>query len=635
MIDIVQLKKDFAGTVILDGISASFESDEKIGLIGRNGAGKTTLLRILTGADTDYSGKVALSGGVRVGYVPQYFPAFDGTALEFLAAPFVETRELFASLEEAMGKAEGKELSRILDRYAALRERYDAAGGDEAEDRGRRYLDGLGLGDREDVPVSVLSGGEKNVLSLAHALLEHPDFLILDEPGNHLDIWGLSWLEGFIREYPGTVLLVSHNRYLLDRTVSRIVELERGSVFAWSGNYSAYRMERLRRTVSGEMAFRADRKKIERLEELVKRFEQIARSNPDPAWGRRLRARRTHLEKTREGAAEKPVDPDSSFAVSFDAGGSRASIALKVEGFSCGFGEKKLLEDVSLLVETGERVALVGPNGCGKTTFLDAVIREGTSDGRVIRIGPSMKTAYCSQHGGGLDRGADLLAECIRAGALNFDESWKVLSRFLFGRDDLYRTVGTLSGGELNRLQLALAVIAKANFLILDEPTNHLDIPACEAVEDALADFAGTILVVSHDRYFLDRIATRVVEIDERGFVEWDGNFSEYWFRRYGKQVRSPFGDPSGAKNRGVSMETRNKQIVSSKKTASANSVSGNAGDDIERRIVALEEERGKIERSMNEAYSAGDLKKARDLGSRLAETAKRLERLYETWVSV
>jgi len=617
MIDIAQLSKDFAGTVILDKAATRFGRNEKIGLIGRNGAGKTTLLRILAGLDSDYSGKISYTGNVTVGYVPQLFPSFQGTALEFIIGRFTVMRMELAALETEMSTAQGRDLERVLNEYAKVRERYDMLSGDDAEDHGRRYLEGLGLGAIAAVDVNRLSGGEKNILSLARALLERPDFLILDEPGNHLDIWGLSWLEGFIREYPGTVLLVSHNRYLLDRTIARLVEIERRTIMEYTGNYSAYRMERLRRTVSCEMSYRADQKKIAQLEAVVKRFEQIARANPDPAWGRRLRARRTQLEKTRSKATEKQVGLDTSFEISFDEAGSRAAIALKVVGFTCGFTNRELLRDVSLLIETGERVGLVGPNGCGKTTFLNAVLREGTSDGKVIRIGPSMKVSYCSQHGDGLKREADVLSACIEAGAVNFDEAWKVLSRFLFERADLARSVGTLSGGELNRLQLALAVIAGANFLILDEPTNHLDIPSCEAVEDALIDFPGTILVVSHDRYFMDRIVTRIVEIDECAFVEWDGNFSEFWYRRYGSSPRTAI--------RG--MEDRKRTIKAAKKNVAAASVG-----DLERRIVSLEAERERFEKAMVEAHSAGDLKRARDLGARLEETARIIERLYKEW---
>lgn len=636
MIDIVGIKKDFAGSVVLDGVTVHFGRGEKIGLIGRNGAGKTTLVRILMGLDDDFSGKIARSGEFGLGYVSQQFPPFEGTAISFIVAPFAETRNALEKLENKMASSSGRDLERVFLQYGELRSQYDARDGDTAEERAQKYLEGLGLGDQGATDVTVLSGGEKNVLCLARALLEHPEVLILDEPGNHLDIWGLTWLEGFIRSYPGTVILVSHNRYLLDRTVGRIIELERGRASEYTGNYSTYRLERLRRAVSGEMSWRADRKKIESLEALVRRFEEIARCHPDPAWGRRLRARRTHLEKTRERAAERPVDPDSSFELRFDAAGSRAALALRVEGFSCAFGERVLLRDVSLLIETGERVALVGPNGCGKTSFLNAVRRDATVDGKTLWIGPSMRVSYCTQHGEGLDPKSSVLDACVRAGARNFDEAWGVLSRFLFSREALYLPVGILSGGERNRLQLALAVIAKANFLILDEPTNHLDIAACEAVEDALAEFAGTILVVSHDRYFLDRIATRVVEISEESFIEYDGNFSEFWYRKYGASIRSPIAGKKGSRSdSGGLMQTRGRDIRAAQKKSGPALVKANdalAAEAIERRIVELESHRERLESEMNAAYSAGLLAKARDLGSRLSETAKQIDRLYAEW---
>jgi ATP-binding cassette subfamily F protein 3 len=552
-----------------------------------------------------------------------------------------------------MASAEGKKLDAILARYGELRERYERTGGDEAEDRAGRYLEGLGLGERANVDVASLSGGEKNVLALARAIAARPELLVLDEPGNHLDFWGLTWLEGFIREYPGAVLIVSHNRYLLDRTVSRVIEIEGGKAVSYTGNYSAYRIERLRKAVAGGMAYRADMKKIERLEELVKRFEIIARAHPDPKWGRRLRARKTQLEKTRENARDKPVNPDASFSVSFAGEKSRADRALTVTDFSCAVGEgagaRALLEEVSLAIEPGERIALVGRNGSGKTTFLDAIIREGSRGNPLVRIGPSMTVAYVTQHGDRLDPEATLFDACLAAGLKNADEAGKALSRFLFPRESLPRKIGSLSGGELNRLQLALAAIARANFLILDEPTNHLDIASCEAIEDAIAEFEGTILVVSHDRFFLDRVATRIVEIEDRDFVEHDGNFSEFWYRKYGSRGISPFasGRAATAEGRAATIaRTRDgsKPVGENGESARArpDSAGRNGAKDakgsaknaeaIEKRIVALEQERERLERELTAAYGAGDLKKARDLGSSLAETGTLIERLYAEW---
>ncbi len=624
MIDIREIKKDFAGTVILDGVSARIARNEKVGLIGRNGCGKTTLLRILAGDDGDYSGVVARTGGVMIETVHQRFPEFAGTALDFVSEPVRLLARELARLETEMASAEGKKLDAILASYGELRAEYDRAGGEEAEDRASRYLEGLGLGERSAVSVSCLSGGEKNVLALARAIARRPDLLVLDEPGNHLDFWGLTWLEGFIRDYQGSVLVVSHNRYLLDRTVSRIIEIDGGKAGSFTGNYSAYRIEKLRKTVAGGMAWKADMKKLERLEALVKRFEVIARAHPDPKWGRRLRARKTQLEKTRERSAERPDAPDESFSVSFPGERSRADYALRVEDFSCSAGTLVLIEGATLTIEPGERVALVGRNGSGKTTFLDAILRESAGGNPAVRIGPSMKVAYVTQHGESLARGATLLDECLAAGSKTADEAWKAISRFLFPREALERTIGTLSGGELNRFQLALAAIARANFLILDEPTNHLDIASCEAVEEAIAEFDGTVLVVSHDRYFLDRVATRVIEIDERAFVEYDGNFSEFWYRKYGWRGITPFAGGKQTRERASDGEFRARQIARAK--------TGTRPDATEKRIVALEAERERLEKELTGAYESGDLKKARALGGTLAETGKLIEQLYDEW---
>ena len=639
MIDIRDIKKDYAGTVILDGVSAHIARGEKVALIGRNGAGKTTLLRILAGDDADFSGAVSKAGDVRIETVPQRFPVFAGTALDFVSDGARRLRQELAELEASMETAEGKKLDAILARYGELREQYERAGGDGAEERAGRYLEGLGLGERANVAVTSLSGGEKNVLALARAIAARPELLVLDEPGNHLDFWGLTWLEGFIREYPGAVLVVSHNRYLLDRTVTRVIEIEGGKATSYTGNYSAYRIERLRKAVAGGMAYKADMKRLERLEELVKRFEIIARAHPDPKWGRRLHARRTQLEKARENARDRPDDFDTSFSVTFAGERSRADRALTVTDFSCAVGDKDkggertLLEEVSLAIEPGERVALVGRNGAGKTTFLDAILREGRKENPLVRIGPSMKIAYVTQHGDKLDRNATLLDACLEAGSKNGIDAEKALSRFLFPRDSLTRQIGSLSGGELNRLQLALAAIARANFLILDEPTNHLDIASCEAVEDAIAEFDGTILVVSHDRFFLDRVATRVVEIEGRDFVEHDGNFSEFWYRKYGSRGIAPFATGRAATAEGRAAAVAQSQNGTPKASGGTKDArTSKDADAIEKRIVALEAEHERIERELTAAYGAGDLKKARVLGEKLEQNGRLIDRLYEDW---
>lgn len=604
MIEARNIAKYYGCETILEKVDLRIGPGEKIGIIGRNGAGKTTLVRILTGEDPDHTGRVIRTANEHIGYVAQHFEGREGNALEYMIEDILALRIELAALEEAMGQSEGRILEQVLEQYGEVRQRYDVLAGDVAEERALAWLEGIGLVGREDRPVSRMSGGEKNILALGRALVARPEVLILDEPGNHLDMAGMAWLEGFIREYPGTVLVISHNRYLLDRVCSRILEVDQRSVNSFTGNYSAYRITRLRNAVSGEMAWKADQKKIARLEALVKKFEEITRRTADAAWGRRLRSRRKHLERVKERSAEKPVDPVASYSVSFDAEASKAQIALKVEGLRLAFGERILLDDVSLLIRTGERVALVGPNGSGKTSFINEVLKRAAEQDPSVYIGPSLTVAVCTQHGEGLDFGATIFDACLKAGAKNEDEAGRLIARFLFPRAALAQHVGTLSGGEINRLQLALAVQRKANFLILDEPTNHMDIASCEAIEDALEDFAGTILVISHDRYFLDRIATRVLEIDEGRMVSWEGNFSEFWAERHGSMVSRPIRSVKGQK-----------EVI-----------------PLEERIMALEQEQRAIETNMGAAYTAGDLGKARTLGGRLARIVREIERLYSEW---
>jgi ATP-binding cassette subfamily F protein 3 len=650
LVEAMNIYKNYGGNPVLEGVDFSIAEGEKVGLIGRNGAGKSTLLRILCGGDDDFSGTCRRMPGRRIVLVPQYAEDFSGTAVEYIAAEALETRRRLGELEQAMSdQASGASLAATLQDYGALRERYDLSEGDGAEERAERFLEMLGLPGMAERPVSVLSGGERNILALARALNAKPDLLILDEPGNHLDVWGLAWLESFLKGIPQAVLIVSHNRYLLDRVVQRTVELENGKALSYAGGWSAYRMEKLRKNASQGMEWKADQKKLSRLEELVKRFEQIARSRPDPAWGRRLRARKTQLKKAQEDAAEKPVEEGASLGIQFRKDTSKADIAVSVEGYAKVLPDgRTLFKDADLLVRSGERVALIGPNGSGKTTFLTDLVSLGAWDDPVLRIGPSFILGWCAQHQEVFDHARSIKEEFLRLGSFTEDDIFTVLRRFLFTRADMDKLIGQLSGGERNRLQLARVVLLKADLLILDEPTNHLDIPAREAVEEALADFKGTVILVSHDRYFLDTVAERVVEIDsEGGFTSWEGNFSEFWYRAYGIQgarVSSAAPAAKPAVGRPAKLEDRGRQIQRNKeapgksapKPASRSSASSKSGaaavGDLEARILALEKERTQLEQRSAQALSAGNYKESRRLGNDLAELTSRIEKLYGEW---
>lgn len=635
LLEAKNIRKDYCGTPVLVDASLCIEAGEKVALVGANGAGKSTLLRILIGEDEDYSGTVALRPGATVAYVPQYFPDFSGTAAEYVAAEALRLRDGLRRAEEALASAAEGDLPRLLERYGELREEYDRMDGDGAEERARRYLSSLGLSRVADTPTEALSGGELNALALGRSLLTKSELLILDEPGNHLDAWGLAWLENFLAGIPQAVLVVSHNRYLLDRCVRRVVELEDGRTSSYAGGWSAYRREKLQRSAAQGMDWQADRKRLERLEALVARFEAIARARPDPAWGKRLRARRTQLERVRAEATEKPRVDGRRIEADFSVEASRADIAVSVAGYTrtvpdpaAPGGERILFRDADLLIRTGERVALIGPNGSGKTTFLTDLVLRGSWDDRTLRIGPSLKVGWCAQHQETFDPERTIKEEFLRLGPSAEDAVVATLGRFLFPRETLNTKIGALSGGERNRLQLARATIIGADFLVLDEPTNHLDIPAREAIEEALADFKGTLLVVSHDRWFLDRLVDRVVEIDEGGFTSWEGNFSEFWFRSGAASRRGVSGARGGA---AAGIEGRGAAL----RRAGAEKRSGPPAREeavLIARIEALEAEAGELERRAAAALEAGDYRAARREGTELEGLRRTLDRLYQDW---
>ena len=633
LIETKDIRKDYGGNVVLDGAELRIVEGEKVGLVGRNGAGKSTLLNIICGLDDDYSGTCRKASDRRIVLVGQYFPDFKGSASEFVASEALALRQRLRGLEERM--ADPLALDGVLSEYAKLRERYDLIDGDGAEERAVRFLESVGLAGIADRPCSVLSGGEKNVLALANAMNGKPDLLVLDEPGNHLDVWGLAWLESFLAGIPQAVLIVSHNRYLLDRVATRIVELENGKTASYAGGWSAFRMEKLRKGAAQGLDWKADQRKLEKLEEMVRRFAEIARAHPDPAWGKRVRASRSRLERAKAEAIERPDGDGKALEVDFRADPSKADIAIDVDGYTKGFpGRPELFRDAKLLIRSGERVALVGPNGSGKTTFLTDLVAKGNWDNAELRIGPSFTLGWCGQQQEVFGPENTVRDEFLRLGAFSEDEIFGVLRRFLFARADLDKKISSLSGGERNRLQLARVVMLKADLLILDEPTNHLDIPAREAVEEALAEFKGTLLVVSHDRYFLDKVVGRVAELDgEGGFTTWDGNFSEFWYRAYGS-AGARLSRPSADEGTGSGLETRGKNLERNKRDEKNRKPDPRrkANAATEARLIMMEAERTDLESASARAVGSGDFKEGRRLGNALAELSRRIEKLYEEW---
>ena len=624
VLDVNNVCKRFDIELLLDGVSFKLSRGEKVGLIGGNGCGKTTLLKMIAGIEDPSSGVITRPGGSRVGYLAQE-PAYDEgrTVGEELLEAFSEisgvSRQL-KFLEQRLESAPADEEEAVLAEYSRVSARLEQLGGYSFEHKVDAVLEGLQMASMRQRSLNSLSGGEKNAVALARILLEEPDILLLDEPGNHLDFEGLEWLEGFLRTYEKTVLLVSHNRYLLDRVVDGILEIENGRVARYKGNYSAYRVEKLRESLKQKAAFDDQQKEIRRLEAMIRRFALWAKMTEDGRHARQARSRQKMLD--RMDRVERPNLGEGRIQPRLGAAERAGKIALELRGYSKAFGEKVLFDSVDLHLSSGERVGLLGPNGSGKSTIFRDIVERGSWENPVVRIGPRIEVGYYSQEHETLNPANSLVEEIREAAPMTEDQAFHVLLKFLFRREDIHRAVSTLSGGEKSRIQLARLKVSDVNLLLLDEPTNHLDIHSREQVEEALEEFDGTILAISHDRYFLDRIVDRIVEVRNPTLVEYAGSFSEFWAKRRRDRVALPEkvrkGKVSGA---GKKAAPRTQTRKSSAATTG-----------IEQKIEGLEGDKLKLEEEIVEAYQDRRYDRGEKLSRDLQRLEKEIERLYAEW---
>ncbi|HAU37646.1 MAG TPA: hypothetical protein DCX07_08005, partial [Phycisphaerales bacterium] len=507
---------------------------------GPSGCGKSTLLRLIAGELTPDSGFLVKKKGLTVGYLHQDVQLTPGHSLlqevlsasEGLARVEAELERIEAQLADPQVYGDEKALARALDRQQRLVDEYTSLGGQNYESRVRTTLLNLGFQESDfRLPVEVLSGGQKKLAGLARLLVQQPDLLLLDEPDNHLDLQGKAFLERFIREYRGAVVIVSHDRYLLDLVVDEIVELEDSRLTVFPGNYSEYAFEKQTCLLRQQQVFKAQQKEIQRLEQSAKNLLLWGRQYDNEKLikrGRNILKRIERMEKV-----ERPVLERKRMNLDLQ-GWVGSQKVLELRGLAKSFpapdgGEELLFSGLDLRIDHGERVGLVGANGAGKSVLVRIILgQEEPSAGEVI-LGPSVRSGYYAQQHETLDLQRTLLDSVSLSANLSEEHSMALLTRFLFTYQQARGLVGNLSGGERSRLQLALLMRAGANFLILDEPTNHLDIPSAEVLEDALADFEGTVLVISHDRYFLDRICTHLLVLEGDGKTRWfTGNFQAY-----------------------------------------------------------------------------------------------------------
>ncbi|MGH0556594.1 ribosomal protection-like ABC-F family protein [Bacillus pretiosus] len=536
--------KSFGGNIIFENISLEIKNGERVGLVGRNGSGKTTIFQLLTGMESLDAGAIHMKKGTRIGHVAQ-IPKFDEgmTVYDVLSSAFKTEKELereMRALEKNMAEErEPSALQKLMERYGVIQEKFAFLGGYEIEANMMKVANGLQVTELFPRSFLELSGGEQTKVSLAYMLLQKPDLLLLDEPTNHLDLFAVEWLEQFLKEYNGTVMVISHDRYFLDEVVTKIFDLEDGEIHVYHTNYSQFVDEKEERLLQEFQAYQEQQKKIKKMKEAIKRLREWANQANPPNEGLHKRARSMERALERIEKLKKPILERKQMGLQFEGQERSGKDVVLMKEVSKGFAGHPLFNEANLHVRFQERVAIVGRNGTGKTTLLKLLLEEIKPDAGEIRIGSSVKIGYLSQHAYG-NMKSNVLEAFREYVAVTEGEARHILAKFLFYGPAVFKKVTQLSGGEKMRLRLAQLMYQDINFLILDEPTNHLDIESREVLEEALEQYNGTILAVSHDRYFLNKLFEKTYWIDEHKLFEFAGNYAwarQKWEEKLEKQV--------------------------------------------------------------------------------------------------
>ncbi len=630
----------FGGPTLLEDVTLAVESGARIGLIGRNGTGKSTLLKLFLGQLDPTGGAVIRQRGTRIAYQSQELTYTPGnTVLEEMRAAFADEAErevAIRHLEERLGsEPPQEERDRILARYERLTAERDSRGLYDLDRQIETLLVSLGFPEHAlDQAVDGFSGGERNIIGLARVLLAEPDLMLLDEPSNHLDIAGVEWFIRFLRRTSAAFVMVSHDRHLLDTVVDEIWELDRRRVNRWTGNYGDFVRQKEEALALQERHFQVQQAQIKRLEFQARRYRDMANAYDDPKQAKRAKAMRKRIEQMDK--VEAPIRSDRRFHARLTGGSRHGRIALTIDGFSFAYGDRPIFNDAELEIEYGDRVCLVGPNGSGKTTLFRAILDQGGWENPTLRLGKSVRVGEYRQLHDALDHDAPMLDFVMSTTGLLRTPAANLLHRFLFSREDLSRPIGTLSGGEKSRIQLVRLVHEQVNFLLLDEPTNHLDIEACEVLEEMLDEFEGTLLVISHDRYFLDRLVNRVVEVRDRKLNYYRLSFADWWTREFlpRGEVRKGALEDRGP---GPADKEQAREIYEGRRAGQREERRRVSRiKKLEERIAELEAREKELEVLVEAGYAGGgDLEATDRLAAEFEAVREELPRLLEEWESI
>ena len=625
-IRMIGLGKSFGVRQVFSNVSFEIKEGDRVALVGPNGAGKSTLLKCILGIEELDEGQVVMSPVASIGYLQQDVNLGDASLAEEIETAWEDVHALENKLQELTTYLETHEASESdLQRLDYLQNRLEWLGGYDYEQKTKRIVYGLGFTD-EDLykPANAFSGGQKTRINLAKALVRSPDFLFLDEPTNHLDMEMLEWLEGYLSSYRGGILIVSHDRYFMDRIVTGVVELDHHKATTYRGNYSRYVLQRDERLKADSIAYEKQQEYIKKTEEYIDKYRAGIKS-------KMARGRQSQLNRLER--LEAPII-SHSLDFKFPPAAMSADKVLVLDHVSIGYDTNKpIIDDISLVVRRGESVALIGPNGVGKSTMVKSIVGELVPLNGHIDIGNRVQVGYFSQEHEELHDQWQVVDEIINNYNFTEEKARNVLGSFLFKGDDVFKLVGDLSGGERARLVLLKLFLQGDNFLILDEPTNHLDVPTREIVERALQQFGGTCFIISHDRYFLDQVSTRTLVLEDKGVTEYLGNYSYYKEKLKEQNDIAALTEP-------IEAISKDKSNIHTKDVSSRDEAKPKTNTYIiEKQLVEIEEEIARLEATlkMYEVQLANpvvqqNLDEMANISKQLSDTDNSLQALYEKW---
>ena len=631
ILNATNISKSFGSNEIIKDATFLVNEHEKVAIVGVNGAGKTTLLKILTGEESADSGSITLAKDAKLGYLRQINNVDSALSiideLYTVIEPILNMEKRMSQMQEDMKHLTGSELEELYSSYTALTHSYELMDGYAAKSRVVGILKGLGFEEADfDRKINTLSGGQKTRVFLAKLLLEEPDIILLDEPTNHLDLRSIEWLESYLLNYKGAVIIVSHDRYFLDKIVSKVIDIENGNVQMYLGNYTDFSNKKQMLLDAKMKEYLNQQQEIKHQEAVITKLKQFNREKSI----KRAESRQKQLEKIER--VEAPQTYSENMRLSLDISKESGKDVLTVHNLSKSFDQKKLFWDINFEIKRGERVAIIGDNGTGKTTLLKIINGLLEPDTGEVIYGSNVSVAYYDQEHQVLHMDKTLFDELSDTyPEMTNTQIRNILAAFLFTGEDVYKKIADLSGGERGRVSLVKLMLSKANFLLLDEPTNHLDIVSKDVLENALTNFPGTVCYVSHDRYFINKTATRILDLTENRLLNYIGNYDYYIEKREAVEEAANLTSTEQAEKPADVSESK-KEWIDNKTVQAQKKKLKNALNKCEKEISEIEDKLQSIDEEFSNPENASNVGKLMELQKQKEALAKRLDKLMEDW---